>query len=178
MLEKLLRRLSPTFEIPINTSIPTSRLLPLRSTRQKRQRAPSRLGAQMNLMTKRAKNPMKNKTSILQEKKTVFLAALVSGLMAGCGTTPPPLPSGERVPVNHYEGQWKPQKDLNTRHETPQEKAERLRLKRLKEIQRQNEFKEKNPERAKDEAGRPAAQNAEALRRSASADPAELHAVK
>lgn len=88
---------------------------------------------------------MKNRTSKTQGIKTLFLAALSSGLMAGCGMTPPPLPTGERVPVNHYEGQWKPAKDLSARHETPQEKAERLRKGRLREIQRQNEQTGKNP---------------------------------
>ena len=121
---------------------------------------------------------MKPRTSKTQWIKTLFLAALSSGLMAGCGMTPPPLPSGERVPVNHYEGQWKPAKDLSARHETPQEKAERLRQKRLKDLQKQNESKGRNPEETKVESLKLTAQNAAAPSREDVSAPVDLHAVK
>lgn len=71
---------------------------------------------------------MKNRISLFQGAKPLFLAAFLSGLLAGCGTTPPPLPSGERVPINHYAGQWTPADDLTAKHETPQEKAKRIKV--------------------------------------------------
>ncbi len=94
---------------------------------------------------------MKNRISIFQGAKPLFLAAFLSGVLAGCGTTPPPLPSGERVPINHYEGQWTPADDLTAKHETPQEKAKRIKKERLELIRRQKEQAAKEAARKQQE---------------------------
>ena len=95
---------------------------------------------------------MKNRISLFQGAKPLFLAAFLSGVLAGCGTTPPPLPSGERVPINHYEGQWTPADDLTAKHETPQEKAKRIKQERLALIRQQKEIAAKKAEEAREAA--------------------------
>lgn len=95
---------------------------------------------------------MKNRISLFQGAKPLFLAAFLSGLLAGCGTTPPPLPSGERVPINHYAGQWTPADDLTAKHETPQEKAKRIKQERLALIRQQKELATKKAEEAREAA--------------------------
>ena len=95
---------------------------------------------------------MKNRISLFQGAKPLFLAAFLSGLLAGCGTTPPPLPSGERVPINHYAGQWTPADDLTAKHETPQEKAKRIKQERLALIRQQKEIAAKKAEEAREAA--------------------------
>ena len=95
---------------------------------------------------------MKNRISLFQGAKPLFLAAFLSGLLAGCGTTPPPLPSGERVPINHYAGQWTPADDLTAKHETPQEKAKRIKQERLALIRQQKELAAKKAEEAREAA--------------------------
>lgn len=80
------------------------------------------------------------------------MAAFLSSVLAGCGTTPPPLPSGERVPINHYEGQWTPAEDLTAKHETPQEKAKRIKQERLALIREQKELAAKKAEEAREAA--------------------------
>lgn len=69
------------------------------------------------------------------------LVLICSVALTGCGITPPPVPSGERVPINHVPGQWSPSKNRKELHETPQEKAERLRVERLKRAQAEAERK-------------------------------------
>ena len=95
---------------------------------------------------------MKNRISLFQGAKPLFLAAFLSGVLAGCGTTPPPLPSGERVPINHYAGQWTPADDLTAKHETPQEKAKRIKQERLALIRQQKELATKKAEEAREAA--------------------------
>jgi len=93
------------------------------------------------------------------------LVVICSVALTGCGITPPPVPSGERVPINHVPGQWSPSKNRKELHETPQEKAERLRVERLK--------------RAKAEAEAEAARKAQEARSAttAVATPVEQKAV-
>ncbi len=69
------------------------------------------------------------------------LVLICSVALIGCGITPPPVPSGERVPINHVPGQWSPSKNRKELHETPQEKVERLRVERLKRAKAEAERK-------------------------------------
>lgn len=68
----------------------------------------------------------------MMKRGLLGIALIVSMALTGCGITPPPIPSGERVPINHIPGQWSPSDNLKELHETPQEKAERIRVERLK----------------------------------------------
>lgn len=121
---------------------------------------------------------MKNRISIFQGAKPLFLAAFLSGVLAGCGTTPPPLPSGERVPINHYEGQWTPADDLTAKHETPQEKAKRIKQERLALIRQQKEIAAKKAEEAREAARKLEEEKAKTVTDAQSETKAEVFPVK
>lgn len=121
---------------------------------------------------------MKNRISLFQGAKPLFLAAFLSGVLAGCGTTPPPLPSGERVPINHYEGQWTPADDLTAKHETPQEKAKRIKQERLALIRQQKELAAKKAEEARQAARKLEEEKAQAVSETQPEAKAEVFPVK
>jgi len=106
------------------------------------------------------------------------LAAFLSGVLAGCGTTPPPLPSGERVPINHYEGQWTPADDLSAKHETPQEKAKRIKQERLALIRQQKEIAAKKAEEAREAARKLEEEKAKAVSETQEETKPEVFPVK
>lgn len=84
-----------------------------------------------------------NKSFAVKRCSALFCGLTVALTITGCGTTPPPLPSGERVPINHLEGQWSPAENLTALHETPQEKAQKQRKAKQERIARKQELARK-----------------------------------